>query len=926
MRIFIFLLVFTVFFTTAFAQKAIIEGKVTDAKSGEKLTGVSISIVGEKSITLTNNDGVFILNVDATKKYSIKLTYIGYASKELNEVEAIANQINHIDIVLTPSAKTENTVVVKSSARKETVNALIAVQKNTPVIAQVISAEAIRRSPDKNTGEILKRVTGTSVQEGKYLVVRGLADRYNQAMLNGILLSSTEPDRKTFSFDIFPAAMIDNIVMNKTFIPELPGEWAGGLVQVQTKDVPTANFLNVQLGTGFNSNTIGNNFYEAAGGKKDWLGIDDGTRGLANNFPTKTSFNALSAAEKTNLGKQLRNNWQATPTAAPINTAFQINGGGVTKILGKKVGGIFAITYNKTNKRTPFDNKFIANNDGDVELQYNNNKYSRDILAGALANMSIQFNSNHKISFKNILNVSTTNFVVDRYDGRDYILSGGGAGDKVKAQEIGFKQNTFFNTQIIGDHNFAKQKMKIKWYGGFNILDQYIPDQRRLFYTQDASTPTANYFALIGLGAGQKSGSIFYSFLNDYIYNAGGDISKVIDYKGQKHTIKVGYLFQVKDRLFDSRPFYLNTSSNAIKQLPANQLFAAENFGLGNDKVQFDEIAGNAFRYVANTIMNAGFVQFDNPIGEKFRAVWGVRVESFDQLVGSVKKSDPRHVNTIITDFLPGFNLTYKLNNQTNFRFSAGQTVIRPEFRELSPFAFYDFELGAQVVGNKAAQRTKVTNIDVRYELYPRAGELFTIGAYFKHFDKPIEYYFNRTGPGTNTFNILNTKQATAYGVELEYRKKLDFIKALKNVTVTGNLSYIYSKVNDTTGNINRPLQGQSPYLINIGINYDLEKSGFSATLLFNQIGRRILFVGNEAISDIWEAPRPLLDLQLAKKICNKKGEVRLNISDIINSSANFYHDLDGNNKYSGTASKDVLAIQRNYGTNVAITFAYSIK
>ena len=926
MRIFIFLIALTTFFTDAFAQKTTIEGKITDATSGEKLTGVSITIVGEKSISLTNNEGVFVLNIDANKKYTIQLTYVGYATKQISDIEGIANQVNHIDILLNPAAKTENAVIIKSSARKETVNALIAVQKNTPVIAQVISAEAIRRSPDKNTGEVLKRVTGTSVQEGKYLVVRGLADRYNQAMLNGILLSSTEPDRKTFSFDIFPSAMIDNIVMNKTFIPELPGEWAGGLVQVQTKDVPTAHFLNVQLGTGFNTNTIGKDFYQAAGGNKDWLGIDDGTRGLANNFPTKTNFSALSAADKTNLGKQLRNNWQATPTAAPINSSFQINGGGTTKFFGKKVGGIFAITYNKSNKRTPFDNKFIANNDGDVELQYNNNKYSQEILAGALANVSIQFNSNHKISFKNILNISTTNFVIDRYDGRDYILSGGGLGDKVKAQEIGFKQNTFFNTQIIGDHNFAKQKLKLKWYGGFNILDQYIPDQRRLFYTQDANDNTANYFALIGLGAGQKSGSIFYSFLNDYIYNAGGDVSKVIDYKGQKHTIKAGYLFQVKDRLFDSRPFYLNTSSNAIKQLPANELFASQNFGIGNDKVQFDEIGGNAFRYVANTIMNAGFIQFDNPIGEKFRAVWGVRVESFDQLVGSVKKSDPRHVNTLVTDFLPGLNLTYKCNNKTNIRFSAGQTVIRPEFRELSPFAFYDFELGAQVVGNKAAQRTKVTNVDVRYELYPNAGELFTIGAYFKHFDKPIEYYFNRTGPGTNTFNILNTKQATAYGIELEYRKKMDFVKALKNFTLTGNLSYIYSKVNDTTGNINRPLQGQSPYLINVGINYDLEKAGFSATLLFNQIGRRILFVGNEAISDIWEAPRPLLDLQLAKKIAKKKGEVRLNISDIINSRANFYHDLDGNSKYSGTSSKDVLAIQRNYGTNVSITFAYQIK
>jgi hypothetical protein len=529
MRCFVTLLALLLCSYTSFAQKTIIEGKVTDAKSGEKLTGVSIVLVGENGITLTNNEGVFILNVTADKKYTLQLSYIGYTSKEVSDVEVIANQVNHIDIVLTPAAKTENAVIIKSSARKESVNALIAVQKNTPVIAQVISAEAIRRSPDKNTGEVLKRVPGTSVQEGKYLVVRGLADRYNQAMLNGILLSSTEPDRKTFSFDIFPSAMIDNIVMNKTFIPELPGEWAGGLVQVQTKDVPSANFLNVQLGTGFNSNTIGNDFYQGAGGKKDWLGIDDGTRGLPNNFPTKTTFSALSTEEKTNLGKQLRNNWQATPTSAPLNSSFQINGGGTAKIFGKKVGGIFAITYNQSNKRTPFDNQFIANNDGDIELQYNNNKYSRDILAGALANLSIQFNSNHKVSFKNILNVSTSDFVVDRYDGRDYILSGGGTGDKVKAQEIGFKQNTFFNTQVIGDHNFSKYNVKLKWYGGFNILDQYIPDQRRLFYTKDASAPGNDYLALIGLGAGQKSGSLFYSFLNDYIYNAGGDISKTFD-------------------------------------------------------------------------------------------------------------------------------------------------------------------------------------------------------------------------------------------------------------------------------------------------------------------------------------------------------------------------------------------------------------
>ena len=925
MKYTILVVVYLLFSLFSIAQQTVIEGKISDAKTGNKISSVTVTVVETKVSSASDVDGHFVVKVVADKKYSLQFSAVGYQTKIVDEIIVTEGKTTFVDITLNSSTKTESEVIVRSSARKETTSALIAVQKNTAVVAQVISAEAIRRSPDKNTGEVLKRVPGTSVQEGKYLVVRGLSDRYNQAMLNGVLLSSTEPDRKTFSFDIFPSAMIDNIVMNKTFIPELPGEWAGGLVQVQTKDVPGAGFLNIQLGTGFNSNTIGHDFQQAPGGKLDWLGIDDGTRALPSDLPLRNSFAQLNTAEKTAYGKSFRNVWSPEVGNAPLNASFQLNGGGTTKMFGKKVSGIFAITYNNTNKRTPFNNQFIANNEGDLEIAFKNDKYSRDVLAGALANITLQLNSSNKISFKNILNVNTSDFVIDRYDGRDYILSGGGEGDKVKAAEIGFRQNTFFNTQIMGEHNIAKAATRIKWYGGFNILDQYIPDQRRLFYTQDGTDANTPYYALLGLGAGQKSGSIFYSFLNDYIYNVGGDVTKSFNWKGNVQTVKAGYLFQVKDRLFDSRPFFINTASNNLKQLGPNNIFAAENFGVGNDKHQFDEIAGNAFRYLANTIMNAAYLQFDNSLGNKFRLVWGVRFESFDQLVGSVEKSDPRHVNTLVKDFLPGVNLTYKANQKTNIRFAASQTVVRPEFRELSPFAFYDFELNAQVVGNKAAERTKVTNLDLRYELYPRSGELFTLGAFFKYFDKPIEYYFNRTGPGTNTFNILNTDEAIAIGAELEFRKKLDFTPALKNFTVSGNFSYIYSKVKDTTGTVNRPLQGQSPYLINFGLQYDLAKIGFSSTLLFNQIGRRILFVGNEAISDIWENPRPLLDLQLAQKVLKNKGEIRLNISDIFNKQADFYHDLDGNKKYKNT-SKDVLAISRNYGTNFSITFGYTIK
>jgi hypothetical protein len=917
---------------TGFSQTGSISGKITNSRN-EQLVGVTVKIEGLPGAITTDIDGRYTIKLEASKKYKIEFTAVGYQPKFIEEVAVVAGEETTLDVLMEDSKKNQlSEVVIKgSSPRRETVNALINFQKNTPVVAQVISAEAIRRSPDKNTGEVLKRVPGTSIQEGKYLVVRGLADRYNLAMLNGVMLSSTEPDRKTFSFDIFPAAMIDNIIMNKTFIPELPGEWAGGLVQVNTKDIPSANFFNFQIGSGFNEQTIGKDFLKYKGGKTDWLGIDDGTRALPSSMPTKSEFAEMTSTQQAAIGRDFKNIWTTEKGHLPLNASFQMSGGFAGKLLGKKIGGILALNYNQNNRRTDYTNSFISNVQGDIDFVFNNKKYNKEVVLGGLANFAIQLNSNNKISFKNIINVNTNNYVTER-SGKDYIL-GGSQGQNIRAFELGFKQNIFFNTQLLGEHNITGLGgLKFKWYGSFNILDQYIPDQRRLEYIQDETQAGDPYIALISGGNSQKSGSRFYSTLSDYIYNAGGDLAKTFNLFNYKQTAKAGYLFQIKDRLFDSRPFYYQISrdTTGLVNLPPDKIFASGNITGADNGITFGELEGSQYRYLANTILNATFIQFDNQLSQKLRIVWGVRFESFDQLVGSVKQSDPRHVHSRVNDWLPGLNLTYKLSDKTNLRLSGSQTVVRPEFRELSPFAFYDFELGATSIGNKNLQRTKIANVDLRYEIYPRAGELFTIGLFYKYFQKPIELYFNASGAGSsNTFNFANADNATGYGAELEMRKKLDFFSALKNFTVTGNFSYIFNRVQGL--NIDRPMQGQSPYLINVGLQYDLEKAGLSTTVLFNQIGRRILFVGNlqqstgVGVPEIWENPRALLDFQIAKKLLRQKGEIRLNISDIINQHSYFYHDLDGNKKFSRD-SKDAIAVDRVYGSNVSLTFGYTIK
>ncbi|MEO8108735.1 MAG: TonB-dependent receptor [Ginsengibacter sp.] len=944
MRYLFYLVFFTAISLSTYSQTGKIEGKITDATTGKPLTGASVTVAGNSKGVASDLDGRFVLTLPAAKPQFIRVSSVGYQTKEIENIEVANNTLTNLDVVMETASKTEAEIVIRTTRREETTAALIAYQKNTNTVAQVVSAESIKRSPDKNTSEVLKRIPGTSIQEGKYIIVRGLNDRYNQTMLNGILLGTTEPDRKTFSFDIFPAGMIDNIIINKAFVPELSGEWAGGLVQVNTKDVPAKNYLNVVVGTGFNTQTIGKDFYTYKGGKLDWLGMDDGFREIPTALPTKSKYSGMSSSDKTELGKLFKNVWSSdknTSDLLPVlNTNFQLSGGFNKKLGGaSKLGAVFAINYNQSNKRTDYLNNrlfSVQNNTPSITYDYSDKKYSKDVLWGGLANVTLQLGSNNKISFKNLFNVNATNYATER-TGKDYDYDPLN-GENIRATELALKTNTFFNTSISGEHNLVKYKAKLHWFGSFNILDQYIPDQRRIQYDQDPGDATNPYVLLIGASQNsQKSGSRYYGFLNDYNYTAGADIAKSFKLFNLDQSVKGGYFFQVKDRLFDSRPFavYLPSDNPILRKLPADQIFSSENFGDGfNNKFGFNELYGKQFRYIANTIMNAGFLQLENQFTDKFRATYGLRVEDYDQVIGSLKQSDPRFIHTEVLDFLPGVNMTYRVNTKTNLRVSASQTVIRPEFRELSDFAFYDFDLGATVTGNRSLERTKVSNADIRYEIYPRAGELFTVGVFYKYFKNPIELFFNQTGAGSSsTFNYINAEHAFSFGAELEFRKKLDFSEALKNFTFQTNVSYIYNRVKSSVANIDRPMQGQSPYVINAGLQYDIEKLGINTTLLFNQIGDRIFYVGSSSGSGnpnssddfpgVIEQHRPVFDFQIAKKVLKNTGELKLNVSDILNTDNNYYLDLNQNRKYEKNIDK--IAIKRKYGSTISLSFSYNI-
>jgi outer membrane receptor for ferrienterochelin and colicin len=901
------------------AQKAKLTGKVTNVKN-DVLVGVTLTLKSDKSqVSKTDIEGRFSFNIDINKAYTLDFSYVGYKAKSIDVTAATtANEEIVLDVLLDEAGKKLNDVVVsatRSTNKGATDNALIAYQKNTNTVASVISAESIKRSPDRNTAEILKRTPGASIQEGKYIIVRGLADRYNQAMLNGILLTSTEPDRKTFSFDLFPSQIIDNIIINKAFVPELPGEWAGGLIQVNTKDVPSMNFFNIQIGTSANTLVTGKDFFKDQGGKTDYLGLDDGTRSMPAGYTTKSSFDTSSNASKIELAKRMSNNWAPVMTTAKPNISLQMNGGFTGTLFGKKVGGILGINY--ANAYRFQDN--VNNQNGIADQKFSpitslkDSKYFQDINMGAIAGFSVFLNPLNKISYKAIVNVKTANTFNSRL-GLDFSRE-----DSLKGNEFVFGQNVFFTNQLNGEHSLS-QKLKFNWYGAFNILDAYTPDQRRIVYTKGAET-TNPYVLNISNTLSQQSGSRIFQSLSDYIYTGGGDLTL----KVKQQTIKAGYMLQVKDRMYDAQLFaiYLPTDNASLRQLDAANAFAPQNFGNGTDnKFAFNSIQNRNFRYMANTILNAGFLQFDNKLSDGLRVVWGLRVENFDQLIGSVKKWDPRHTYSKVTDYLPGVNATIKLGAKSNLRATVSQTVIRPELRELAALSIYDFELNASVSGNPSLKRTKITNTDLRYELYPSSGEMFTVGVFYKNFANPIESIYADGSGGASLFSFQNVSKATAFGFEVEGRKKLS-----TRFTLQANGSYINSKIDDAALNVSRALQGQSPYLINTGLLYDVVEKGFNATVLFNQVGKRIYLVGDlqagAGSPDVFENPRALVDFQISKKFAENKAEFKFTISDILNQRQIFYQNNNSNTDYD--KANDATRFSRKFGTTFGVTLNYSL-
>ncbi|MBL7756464.1 MAG: outer membrane beta-barrel protein [Chitinophagaceae bacterium] len=913
------LLLFLLIGTMAAQAQIKLTGKVVNAKN-EPVAGASVKIVGAAGGTTTDVEGRYSLTLTPNKKYEIEFSAISYASKLINEVEVGNGMDNELNVVLEFAAKSMEGVVVKATSRRqESTNALLAFQKNNIALSSGIAADFIRRTPDKNTGEVLRRVSGTSIQDNKFVIVRGLSDRYNSAFINGAQLPSSEPDKKAFSFDVIPSQLIDNIIINKTATPELTGEFAGGLVQVVTKDIPTSNQLIFGASLGFNTQSAFKDFYSNERGNTDWLGFSD--RSLPGAYPKRYSvYNSLSTADKIEVSKAFRDDVfnQVQSTAGPIQQ-YNLTWANVVKSKNNaSFGSVIGVTY-RTSKLLYDASKYLPDF---FDYHDRQNKYT--VNWGAVANFAWT-KGRHKIAFKNLFN----QLMDDNY----YVRSGLNLDNiqDISLRSSVLNQRSLYSSQLEGTHQFFKD-IKVTWNVNYAFNSKQQPDLRVQTYSRTPNTAEPYILNLRGNNTNR-----FFSDLTDHTFGYNASVAIPFVMGTQKQTLKVGGAATV--RLRDFRAIilgYREPNDQSLNAQTYDQVFNHNNFSENGYYFNTD-LQNPSDRYYGVSALSAGYIMFDNKLNDKLRLVWGSRFEYFEQFLKSNTLTSDKAsiINTDKFDVLPSANLTISPNNKTNIRIAGSRTVARPEFREIASFAFFDFEQLASVSGTPGLKRSSILNGDLRYEYYPKAGEVLSLGAFYKNFADPIELRLNESSTGSRRqYEFQNAEKADLVGVEAEFRKSLGFLSAnaewLERLYFNGNASVIFSKValgnTDASGNklpaTNRPLQGQSPYLVNAGLQYDAEK-GTNISILYNRIGQRLSLVGNTQFSDIYEKPRDLVDFQISQKVFNKKGEVRLTVSDILNQKVMTYQNKNSAKAYN--AGTDIMFTSYTPGTTFTIGFNYNL-
>lgn len=867
-------------------QKGAIVGIVLDSQTGEEIIGANVLIENTNIGAATDLEGNFRIENIQTGKYNLIISYISYARTIIRDVVVNEGKKTEIKVALKSEAIEVEEVIVVDKIDKSYENALLNQRKKSNTISDGISSEQIKKSNDASTSEALRRIPGVTLLDNKFIFVRGTSERYSNAQLNNASLSSTEPEKKSFAFDLIPTNLVSNTVVVKSFTPDIAGDFAGGTVQVNTIDFPDKLKINLSYSSSISTNTSFKDFNTYQGGGNFW-GLGNSHRKLPDNFPTNLTNTNYSRDEINSFAGKLKNVWSPTNKKAPNNNNFALSVGDMFTIFNQQIGFVTAFSFRNGYKNSTIErNEYEAS--GEPRFSFKGIQSSYSTMMGGLVNLTYKISDFHKVSSKNTYNHTS--------DDEVSVLNGANYSDAGKDQiqnALRFVEREVFSSQLTGEHLLPSlYNLKLEWKSFYSNSSRDEPDYRRVIYGRDLGTNDP-FFAILGFQPNLKNGGRFFSHLFDKSKGASLDLSLSAPYA----KYKFGGYVEKKNRNFTSRliSVIINAPGNGFTDfnllyLPLDKIFSPDNFR--RNAFSMDEYQNGTNNYTAKHEIVAGYGMIEIPVkifGEDVTFISGARLENSLQQINSFDLSGriPLSYQLKKIDILPSLHVIHRLNENTNIRLSYSQTVNRPELRELAPFSYYDFATQTSLTGNPNLRRALIRNYDLRFEIFPGLGELLSVSTFYKTITDAIEKVVVSGVALGSERTFTNSEFAKIYGVELEGRIALSFLgDYFKNVSINGNYSRIKSIVNvkateTTIARNQRPLQGQSPYVLNFGIFFVEPSLGTSFNLMYNRIGERIVEVATLYEDDVIEQPRDVIDFTIAQTIYTNF-EIKFGIKDLL--------------------------------------------
>ncbi len=844
-----------------------IAGRVIDAESGQGVAGVGVQVVGTPIGAMSGVDGSYTIARVPAGTITLQLRRIGYGPKTLTGIIVPAGGAIEQNVTLAEANMELAAITVSAAAERGTVNAALDAQRTATGIVNAVTAEQISKSPDGDAAKAIQRVSGVTVQDGRSVFVRGLGERYTVTNLNGTRLPSPEPEKRFVPLDMFPSNLLQAINVSKTFTPDLSGDFSGASVDIQTRDFPARRAVTFSASLGGNELATGRLIEAAPSTGSEWFGFGAGSRPLPNELASASSVGQLQTRPEVNGAiNSLRNTWSPLKQTGLPNGSFGVSVGGQDPMLGLRIGYLASLTYSATQDIRQDD--YQANpiqRDGAVQVleSWSGQGSSRGVAWGGMFNLSSLVSQNTRISLNNTYTRSADS-EARRTSGESFAFSLA----TIERQTLRYVERAIRSSQLKGEHTLSSRQ-QLDWTASTAGVVRKEPDRSDLVYAQFGTGQPFSWSD----GNPDVARRTFGDLAEDN-WSFGSNYKLTLRDGVDAPTLKLGGVYRSTARDATNRQFSIVSTfvPTADRSRPAEELFDGR-FTSGQDAVfNIINVAEDGV-YNATEQVAAGYLMAEVPLGARFKLIGGARIENAVIDVNT-SLSNGNFFNSGLdnTDILPAIVLNVKTSDIGQLRASVSQTLARPEYRELSPVQYLEVVGGQITRGNADLVRTLIQSFDLKYELFPNSGEVLSIGAFYKRFDKPIERIDLSTG-GQPFVSFFNAAAANNIGVELEARKGLGGIApALEPLAVFSNVTLMRSDIEvggdaSSNTNANRPMMGQAPWVVNAGATYTGNSNGMSATLLYSAVGERIYSAGTIPFPDVYEQPRHLVDLSLRMPI-----------------------------------------------------------